>query len=118
MHAIIDDCAHEPTITHGSYARAALERAPQGRRITIDDEGPGIAKANIPNVFEPFRRLETSRNRGTGSVGHGVTIARQAIEREGGSIRLLSRPGRGLRAEVRLPAHRDRRRAATPGALT
>lgn len=99
-------------IVYGGCARVALEQTPQGLRITIDDDGPGIADADIPTVFEPFQRLETSRNRSTGGVGLGLTIARQAIEREGGSIRLLNRPEGGLRAELRLPATGDCRREA------
>jgi signal transduction histidine kinase len=102
-------------ILYGGCARVALEQTPQSLRLTIDDEGPGIADADVPTVFEPFQRLETSRNRGTGGVGLGLTIARQAIEREGGSIRLLNRPMGGLRVEVRLPAHRDRGCEVAPG---
>lgn len=101
-------------IAYGGCARVALEQTPQGLRITIDDAGPGIADADIPTVFEPFQRLETSRNRSTGGVGLGLTIARRAIEGEGGSLRLLNRFGGGLRAEVRLPARDDRGREAEP----
>ncbi len=91
-------------ISYGGCARVALDQTPQGVRITIDDEGSGIPDTDIPSVFEPFRRLETSRNRGTGGVGLGLTIARQAIEREGGEFYLLNRPEGGLRSEVCLPA--------------
>ena len=94
-------------ISYGGCARVALDQTPQGVRITIDDEGSGIPDTDIPSVFEPFRRLETSRNRGTGGVGLGLTIARQAIEREGGEIYLLNRPEGGLRSEVCLPAGSD-----------
>jgi len=69
----------------------------------VEDDGPGIPAADLERVFEPFQRLEDSRNRGTGGVGLGLAIARQAIENEGGSIRLSNRPAGGLRAEVRLP---------------
>ena len=105
-------------VAYGGCARVALEQTPQGLRIIIDDEGPGVAEADIPGVFEPFQRLEPSRNRSTGGVGLGLTIARQAIEREGGSIRLQNRSEGGLRAEVRLPTPGDCGRGATPGALT
>ena len=92
----------------------ALKQTAAGLRITIDDDGPGIPDADIPHVFEPFRRLETSRNRGTGGVGLGLTIALQVIEREGGSLRLLSRPDGGLRAEIRLPVRGNDGRATKP----
>ena len=75
-----------------------------GVRVWVDDDGPGIPEEALERVFEPFQRLEASRNRGTGGAGLGLAIARQAIEREGGAVRLLNRPEGGLRAEVTLPA--------------
>ena len=54
-------------------------------------------------VFEPFRRLETSRNRETGGSGLGLSIARNIIRAHGGDILLQNLPGRGLRASVTLP---------------
>jgi signal transduction histidine kinase len=53
-------------------------------------------------VFEPFRRLETSRNRETGGSGLGLSIARNIIRAHGGDITLINQP-RGLRATVTLP---------------
>jgi signal transduction histidine kinase len=94
-------------VTYGGCARVRLEQRPNEVVITIDDDGPGIAETEMARVFEPFHRLGSSRNPGTGGVGLGLTIARQAIEREGGAIRLCNRPDRGLRVEVRLPVRRD-----------
>jgi len=91
-------------VGYGGCARVALEQTPSDLWITIDDDGPGIPDADMPHVFEPFHRLDASRNRGTGGVGLGLTIARQVIEREGGSLHLFNRLGGGLRAEIRLPA--------------
>ncbi len=96
-------------VTYGGCARVALDQPPSGVRVTIDDDGPGIADADIDHVFEPFRRLDASRNRGTGGVGLGLTIARQAFAREGGSLALSNRPEGGLRAEVFLPIGRGPR---------
>ena len=94
-------------VTYGGCARVSLEQTREGLRITIDDSGPGIPEADLLTVFEPFRRLETSRNRASGGVGLGLTIARQAVEREGGKIRLMNRPEGGLRAQISLPAHAE-----------
>jgi signal transduction histidine kinase len=105
-------------VTYGGCARVGLEQAPKEIRIVIDDDGPGISDADMQRVFEPFHRLEASRNSGTGGVGLGLTIARQAVEREGGSIRLCNRPGGGLRVEVRLPLHRDEGKATVKPTLT
>ncbi|MEO9191590.1 MAG: ATP-binding protein [Acetobacteraceae bacterium] len=90
-------------VTYGGRARVAMAEEPSGLRVTVDDDGPGIADADMDHVFEPFRRLDASRNRRTGGVGLGLTIARQAFARESGSLVLSNRPEGGLRAEVILP---------------
>ena len=59
--------------------------------------------AAMAAVFEPFQRLEESRNRGTGGTGLGLTIARQVVEGHGGTISLANWPGGGLLVTVRLP---------------
>jgi two-component system OmpR family sensor kinase len=55
-------------------------------------------------VFEPFRRNDPSRNRSTGGVGLGLTIARSLAHDHGGTLVLSQRPGGGLVATVSLPA--------------
>jgi len=57
-------------------------------------------------VFEPFVRLEGSRNEETGGAGLGLTLVKAIAEGHGGSIALEDGPGgRGLRARLRLPRH-------------
>lgn len=90
-------------VHYGGCARVSLEQTAGAIRITIDDTGPGIAETEMSHAFEPFRRLGASRDPDTGGVGLGLTIARQAIEREGGTIRLHNRTEGGLRVEVGLP---------------
>lgn len=77
----------------------------QGRdiRIQIDDQGPGIPEDQMDQVFTPFFRLEQSRNRKTGGIGLGMTVARTIIRSHGGDIALRNRPEGGLRVEVVLP---------------
>ena len=91
-------------VKYGGLARVSLEESAGGvMAVTVEDDGPGIPEADLSTVFEPFRRLETSRNRGTGGSGLGLTIARQAISAHGGTVTLVNRPSGGLSAEVRLP---------------
>jgi signal transduction histidine kinase len=71
--------------------------------IRVIDHGPGIAMDKREAVFEPFFRLEGSRNRNSGGVGLGMTIAREAAERLGGQLSLEETPGGGLTAVIRLP---------------
>lgn len=94
-------------IAYGAAAHVALRPEDRWLVVTIDDDGAGIAEEDLETVFEPFRRLESSRNRSTGGVGLGLAIARRAFEREGGHLTLKNRPEGGLRAEVRLPIRRS-----------
>ena len=71
--------------------------------IFIEDDGPGIPPEMAEQVFVPFFRLEDSRNRETGGVGLGLSIARSIIRNHGGDIRLVNNP-QGLRAIITLPA--------------
>jgi len=71
--------------------------------IDIDDHGPGIKAADMDTAFEPFRRLETSRNRETGGSGLGLPIARNILRAHGGDVMLINREQGGLRARVTLP---------------
>jgi signal transduction histidine kinase len=90
-------------MTYGGSVQVTVSSVASGVTVKVEDTGPGISSENLERVFQPFQRLENSRNRGTGGVGLGLAIARQAIENEGGSIRLSNRQSGGLSAEVFLP---------------
>jgi signal transduction histidine kinase len=92
----------ENAVRYGGQARVALGASADGIEITIDDDGPGIPPQDLERVFQPFVRLELSRNRSTGGVGLGLAIARGIIRAHGGDILLANRP-HGLRALLRLP---------------
>jgi signal transduction histidine kinase len=91
-------------LKYGDAAEVSLEKTlAQQVQIHIEDQGPGIAANDLDTVFEPFRRLETSRNRETGGSGLGLSIARNIIRAHGGDIILANLPVKGLRASVTLP---------------
>jgi len=90
-------------LRYGSQVRVRIEPGNGEVIVTIDDDGPGIPERQLETVFEPFVRLEDSRNAETGGVGLGLTIAKSNIEIDGGSLLLRNRPGGGLSAIVRLP---------------
>lgn len=71
--------------------------------IRVRDDGPGIPESELERVFEPFYRLESSRNRDTGGSGLGLSIARDVVQAHGGSLILKNLPVRGLEAVVALP---------------
>lgn len=90
-------------VRYGQAARIRVAGRPGALEIVIDDDGPGIPEAELAKVFEPFYRLESSRNAETGGMGLGLAIARAIIGNHGGDILLMNRPGGGLRAVVTLP---------------
>ena len=71
--------------------------------ILIDDDGPGIPPEKRDDVFRAFFRIESSRNRETGGVGLGLTIARDVARSHGGDIELADSPLGGLRVRLALP---------------
>jgi signal transduction histidine kinase len=93
----------ENAVKYGTAARVSLELEPERVVIFIDDEGPGIPEERQEDVFQPFHRLEDSRNRETGGTGLGLAVARTIVRAHGGDIRLRNRPGGGLRVELALP---------------
>nr|WP_314447334.1 ATP-binding protein [uncultured Sphingomonas sp.] len=84
------------------YGRRARVRVVNGPAIEIDDDGPGIAEAELADVMEPFKRLERSRSRETGGAGLGLAIAKAVAEAHGGTLRLSNRASEGLTASLSL----------------
>ena len=90
-------------VRYGDVANVTLTQEPGTVIITIADTGPGLPKDQLEAVFEPFVRLEGSRNRDTGGVGLGLALARTIVQAHGGTVLLRNRAGGGLDAMVRLP---------------
>jgi signal transduction histidine kinase len=74
--------------------------------VRVRDQGPGIPEEELERVFEPFYRLESSRNRDSGGTGLGLSIARDIAQAHGGSLQLANLEGGGLEATLRLPRRR------------
>ncbi|MCQ3029733.1 HAMP domain-containing histidine kinase [Pseudomonas syringae] len=90
-------------LRYAGQARVEIIDDPQHVRVRVIDHGPGISAEHHEAVFEPFYRLEGSRNRNSGGVGMGMTIARDAARRMGGDLSLAETPGGGLTAVLVLP---------------
>ena len=69
-------------------------------RITVSDQGKGIAPEHLPNIFRPFF---TTKGHGTGL---GLSLARRIVEAHGGTIHVGSTPGEGTQFAVELPVSR------------
>jgi len=78
-----------------------------GVTIIVRDRGPGIPDAELVAVFDPFYRVEQSRNRQTGGTGLGLAIVKQLVLAVAGKIELSNRVNGGLEACLTLPDHLD-----------
>lgn len=88
---------------YGSHVWLTGRPVADGVDILVDDDGPGIPPDERDHVFQPFFRLDSSRNPSTGGIGLGLTIARDVARSHGGDVRLETSPQGGLRARVHLP---------------
>ena len=75
-----------------------------GVRIHIEDDGEGVDPADIPRLMRPFEQGQNALTRATEGAGLGLPIVVLLCKAMGGAVRLVSEPGRGLRAEVILPS--------------
>lgn len=88
---------------YGKRAYVQIEARPKEVIIIISDEGPGIAKAEMEEVFTPFYRCEKSRSRQLEGTGLGMSIAQSAILAHNGDITLKNREQGGLEVRIHLP---------------
>ena len=75
----------------------------KGCEIWVDDDGIGIPEEQRARIFEPFYRLDRSRDRATGGFGLGLAISRRAVEAQGGTLTAQASPLGGARMRLWLP---------------
>jgi len=90
-------------VLYGGRAYVSVEDGLKAVTLRIRDEGPGIPEPMLERVFDPFFRLESSRNRDTGGTGLGLSIARNIARAAGGDVSLRNLPAGGLEASLVLP---------------
>ena len=93
----------ENAIKYATPPGLALSVGAESLVLCVNDQGPGIPPASLDRVFNPYYRLDKSRNRTTGGVGLGLTSAQAIIRGHGGDISLHNRAEGGLEARVVLP---------------
>ena len=89
-------------VKYGGCARVSLTREGAEAVVRIADEGPGLSEKDRERAFEPFYRAEPSRNRESGGIGLGLSVARSVARAHGGDV-VLQTGELGLVAVVRLP---------------
>ncbi len=72
--------------------------------LTVADSGPGVPEAELAQIFDPFYRLDTSRNAATGGVGLGLAIVKTCVESCQGTVTCVNRKPSGLEVSLRLSA--------------
>lgn len=87
-----------------SAVTVAATRAGERVRLTVRDQGPGIAAEEQDRLFQRFSRLSTRATGGESSTGLGLYIVRQVVEQLGGTVVCESTPGHGATFIVDLPA--------------
>jgi signal transduction histidine kinase len=91
-------------IRYGGLARFSIRCSESAVEIAVEDEGPGIPRADLPRVIKPFERLEASRARATGGAGLGLAIVKALAESVGGTLIIENRVPTGLKATIVLVA--------------
>jgi signal transduction histidine kinase len=99
-------------VKHGSKVTVTLGApSPSTARIDIADDGPGIPPGLREKAFEPFFKADSARSASRSGFGLGLSIARDIVERHGGSITLADNTPCGLLVRMSLDAHPDARPA-------
>jgi two-component system sensor histidine kinase CpxA len=75
-----------------------------GVALSIADCGPGVPEVELDKIFDPFYRLDASRDRATGGVGLGLAIVKTCVESCGGAVTCRNRQPSGLEVTLWLPA--------------
>lgn len=99
---IVDNAVrHTPD---GGTIQIAAELQPGEIIVTVTDSGPGFGAEDIPHLFEPLYRAESSRSRKTGGAGLGLTIAHRIVTAHGGTLVARNAEGGGAELVISLPA--------------
>ncbi|WP_029353729.1 ATP-binding protein [Bosea sp. 117] len=90
-------------VAYGGCADVSVVAQGDRLELRVEDRGPGVPPGEREHIFEPFRRLEASRNRRHGGAGLGLAIARQLAQSYGGELTVGEREGGGARFVLALP---------------
>lgn len=102
----------------GSVVRVDLKCGEQGGErlaiLEVSDQGPGIPEAEIQNIFQPFYRVDSARQRDTGGFGVGLALTQRAVRLHQGDVQARNRPEGGLTITLKFPCIRAQAARPTP----
>jgi two-component system sensor histidine kinase CpxA len=88
----------------GSQLQVRAERRAMSIEVVIEDQGPGVPEKDLSLIFEPFYRVDASRDRAEGGEGLGLAIAARAVALHHGTIDARNLAATGLAVRIVLPA--------------
>ncbi|HEY0136865.1 MAG TPA: HAMP domain-containing sensor histidine kinase, partial [Nannocystis sp.] len=91
--------------TRGGHVTLRASAEPDGARIEVEDDGPGMRPEDCERATTPFFQADGSSTRAHDGAGLGLTVAARLCARMGGSLALRSAPGRGTTVTIHVPAH-------------
>ncbi len=97
--------------------RVALQADGQEARLTVTDTGTGIAKSEIPRLFERFHRIQGARGRSHEGSGIGLALVQELVKMHGGHIAVESEEGKGTAFVISIPLENARAPTDTPAAV-
>ncbi len=103
------------TSIHLVARHEAVARGEPMVRVSVIDQGDGIAPEHLPRLTERFYRVDTGRSRSMGGTGLGLAIVKHIVERHRGRLEILSRQGEGTNASFTLPVQTPLRGDAAGG---
>lgn len=91
--------------TNGGQLKISVFKQSEYAVIQVSDTGVGIPDESVPHIFERFYRVDKARSRSTGGSGLGLSIVRSIVERNHGTIDVISRINKGTEFTLRIPLY-------------
>jgi two-component system sensor histidine kinase BaeS len=102
LHNLVDN-ALRYTTAGGTIEIGASYIKPGWVTVSVSDTGAGIARKDLPYVFDHFYKADRSRQRGHGGAGIGLAMVKRVVELHGGTVWVKSRKGKGTTFYFTLP---------------
>jgi len=90
----------------GKITISALKKDEEWIQISVQDDGIGIPKQDLPRIFERFYRVDKGRSQEIGGTGLGLSIVKHIVQAHGGRIWAESQVGKGSTFNFTLPVNR------------